>query len=268
MRLTAIELRFLQGLLTDSSDKGPSDSAELFCRERNIGTRIGRRFVYAAADVERTRSLLVALHLPLVAQDRPTDRAGAMDRPGISEKSGTADPHRNKVAFRMFSGCKPVAQPGYQVATVEELCCLMPNRVIVVENFETLRQLERYAWVMERIKSQGTTIALYRGDTIYKLNDATRSLAALDCPVWGFHDFDPAGLHMSLSLRNMEEHLVPPMVVLRAAVEAKKRSDLYFNQVDQYERSLSECPHSQVARLWQLMKELQKGLPQEWMRDL
>jgi len=56
--------------------------------------------------------------------------------------------------------------------------------------------------------------------------------------------------------------------VLRAAVEAKKRSDLYFSQHDQYAGSLDECSHLKIATLWVLMKSLQKGLPQEWMRDL
>lgn len=268
MHLTPIHLRFLQGLLADRSDRTPSASAELFSRECNIGTRIGRKFVYAAQDVERARSLLVTLHLPLVAQVGPTDRAGAVDRPGISEKSGTVNPHNNKVAFRMFAGRTPVAQPGYQVATVEEFGCLALDLVIVVENFETLRQLDRYEWVMERLKSAGNTLALYRGDTIYRLNDASLSLATMKCPVWGFHDFDPAGLAMSMSLQNLEEHLVPTLAVLRAAVETKKRSDLYFNQVDQYAKTLEACRHPQIANLWVLMKGMRKGLPQEWMRDL
>lgn len=268
MHISAIELKFLQGLLADSSDRSSSASAELFRRERNIGTRIGRKFVYGPEDVARTKSLLVALNLPLTAKDQPTDRAGAAVRPGISEKSGTLDPHANAVAFRVFVGRTPITQPGYQVATVEEVGRLAPDLVVVVENFETLRQLERYEWVMERLTSAGTTLALFRGDTIYRLDDANRSMDALDCPVWGFHDFDPAGLHMSMSIRNLSEHLVPPQAVLHAAVEAKKRSDLYFKQFDQYARTLTECRHPQIAALWALMKSLQKGLPQEWMRDL
>lgn len=268
MHISAIELKFLQGLLANSSDRSPSASAELFRRERNIGTRIGRKFIYAPEDVARAKSLLVALNLPLTAKDQPTDRAGAAVRPGISEKSGTLDPHANSVAFRIFAGRKPVSQPGYQVATVEEVGRLTPDLVVVVENFETLRQMERYKWVMERLTSAGTTLALFRGDTIYRLDDAYRCMDALDCPVWGFHDFDPAGLHMSMSIRNLSEHLVPPQAVLHAAVEAKKRSDLYFSQFDQYAKTLAACSHPQIAALWALMKSLQKGLPQEWMRDL
>ena len=254
MHISTIELKFLQGLLADSSDRAPSASAELFRRERNIGARIGRKFVYTLEDVARAKSLLVALNLPLTAKDQPTDRAGAAVRPGFSEKSGTLDPHVNAVAFRVFVGRTPVTQPGYQVATVEEVGRLTPDLVMVVENFETLRQLERYEWVMARLKSKGTTLALFRGDTIYRLDDANRSMDALDCPVWGFHDFDPAGLHLSMSMRNLSEHLVPPQAVLRAAVEAKKRSDLYFSQFDQYAGTLAECSHPQIAALWTLLR--------------
>ncbi len=268
MQISATELKFLQGLLADSRDRAPSVSAELFRRECYIGTRIGRKFVYTPEDVVRAKNLLIALNLPLTANDRPTDRADAARRPGISEKSGTLDPHANAVAFRVFVGHTPVTQPGYQVATVEEVGCLTPDLVVVVENFETLRQLERYEWVMARLTSAGTTLALFRGDTIYRLDDAHRCVDALNCPVWGFHDFDPAGLHMSMSIKNLSEHLVPPQAVLRAAVESKKRSDLYFSQFDQYGKTLTACSHPQIAALWVLMKSLQKGLPQEWMRDL
>lgn len=268
MHLSAIELRFLQGLLADSSDRSHSASAELFYRDRKIGTRIGRKFVYSQEDVARAKSLLDALNLPLTAHEQPTDRADASVRPGISEKSGTVNPHANAVAFRIFAGRTSTTQPGYQVATVEEVGCLTPDLVMVIENFETLRQLERYQWVMERLTKAGTTLALFRGDTIYRLDDAQRCMHVLDCPVWGFHDFDPAGLHMSMSIRNISEHLVPPQVVLRAAVETRKRSDLYFNQYDQYARLLDDCSHQQISALWALMKGWQRGLPQEWMRDL
>lgn len=268
MRLSAIELRFLQGLLADCGDRSQSACAELFYRDRKIGTRIGRKFVYSQEDVYRARSILVALNLPFTASDQPTDRAGAAVRPGISEKSGTVGPHNNAVAFRVFAGRTPTSQPGYQVATAEEVECLTPDVVLVIENFETLRQLQRYQWVMERLTSVRATLVLYRGDTIYRLEDAQRCIDALDCPVWGFHDFDPAGLHMSLSIRNITEHLIPPQLVLRAAIETKNRSDLYFNQYDQYSRTLEACSHPQIAALWALMKSLQKGLPQEWMRDL
>lgn len=267
MFLSAIELRFLQGLLVHSGDRSPSASAELFQRECNIGTRIGRKFIYTQDDVARAKSLLLALNLPLTVSEQPTDRAGAAVRPGISEKSGTLNPHVDAVAFRVFVGRTPAAQPGYHVATAEEVGRISPDLVMVVENFETLRQLDRYKWVMERLAPMGFTLAIFRGDMNYRLADASRALGALDCPVWGFHDFDPAGLHMSLSIKNLVEHLVPPEALLRGAVVAQKRSDLYFDQFAQYARILDECPHPQIASLWVLMKSMQKGLPQEWMRD-
>jgi hypothetical protein len=268
MHISATELKFLQGLLADGRDRAHSASAELFRREHYIGTRIGRKFVYAPEDVARAKNLLIALNLPLVASDLPTDRADAARRPGISEKSGTLNPHANAVAFRVFIGRTPVTRPGYQVATVEEVGCLTPDLVVVVENFETLRQLERYEWVMERFTSVGTTLVLFKGDNIYLRKNANRSMDALNCPVWGFHDFDPAGLHMSLSIKNLSEHLVPSLDVLRSAVEAMKRSDLYYSQLGQYANILTACRHPQIAALWTLMTSLQKGLPQEWMRDL
>ena len=111
MHISATGLKFLQGLLADSRDRAPSASAELFRRESYIGTQIGRRFVYAPEDVARAKNLLVALNLPLTANNLPTDRADAARHPGISEKSGTLDPHANAVAFRVFVGRVPVNSP-------------------------------------------------------------------------------------------------------------------------------------------------------------
>lgn len=268
MNLTPIEFRFLQGLLADRRDRPHSASAERFYLDRKIGTPIGRKFVYSQEDVEHVRSLLEALDLPLTASDRRFDRADAVLRPGLSEKAGTVNPHANTVAFRVFDGGSPITRPGYQVATVEEVAGLTPDLLVVVENFETLRQLDRYQWVIDRLTSVKTTLALFRGDNIYRIVDAKSCINSLDCPVWGFHDFDPAGLFMSLSIRNIEEHLVPPKALLRAAVMGQKRNDLYFNQYDQYARALDLCDHEHIAGLWSLMKGWQKGLPQEWMRDL
>ena len=86
-----------------------------------------------------------------------------------------------------------------------------------------------------------------------------------NCRVWGFHDFDPAGLYMSASIPNVTEHLVPSESTLQSVVKKMKRSDLYYDQISSV---LDNCTHVQIARLWTLMKHLQMGLPQEWMRDL
>lgn len=268
MTLTFTEIRFLQGLLADPRDRLHSASAERFYRDRKIGTLVGRRFVYSKEDVDRARSILEALHLPSVAVAQKIDRADAVLRPGMSEKSGTSNPHSNSVAFRVFSGRSPVAQPGYQVATAQEVAGLTPELLVIVENFETLRQLQRYQWVIDRIQSVGKTLVVFRGDTIYRLDDAHSCIQSFDCPVWGFHDFDPAGLYMSLTTRNITEHLVPPHEALGSTVRDMNRSDLYFNQYDQYAKALNQCDHKQIAGLWALMKSWQRGLPQEWMRDL
>jgi hypothetical protein len=268
MSISAIELKFLQGLLVDSGDRTPGLSAERFSKDYNIGLRIGRKFIYSENDVLRVRDLLTALNVPLVSQDKATDRAGSSDRTGISEKSGTILPHANSVAFRCFSDDKPVSFPGYQVGEVEDVVGIAPDLMIVVENFETFRQLERYKWLMERLNGKQRTLVIFRGDTIYSLSDAKQCVARLGCEIWGFHDFDPAGLHMSACIPGLVEHIVPPEAVLKAAVMEKKRIDLYYDQLDQYSNELDKCEHIQISSLWVMMKKMQKGLPQEWMRDL
>lgn len=107
-----------------------------------------------------------------------------------------------------------------------------------------------------------------RGDTYYPLSDAQQCVSASVLPQIGFHDFDPAGLHMSLGLPGLVEHLIPPIAVLEEAVQTGKRSDLYFGQLGQYGHSLESAKRANISELWAAMKRMQKGYPQEWMRDI
>jgi hypothetical protein len=266
--LTPIECKFLQGLLQDSSDRSESLSAQRFSADYSIGRSLGRRYAYTADDIERARNLLRALNLPEIAPPKGIDRSDAAIFTGQSEKSRTSAPHDHEVAFRVFNNATPTTLIGYQVADYSEVGELRPDVAIVVENFLTFKQLHRYKWVMERLVGVRSALAIYKGEKNFKKDDASRAINTLECPVWGFHDFDPAGLNYSALLKNVVEHLAPHEPLLRETTMAKKRTDLYYKQLAQYEKVLDACQHPQIASLWTLMKKMQKGLPQEWMRDL
>lgn len=265
MTVHATELRFLQGLIEAPSDKRVSDIARRCSDEFGIGKRVGQRFVYSDQDVAKAVALLQAHRLPVRATDI-ADRAGAVGRPGLSEKHGTPPPHQDSVAFRIFRSGVPEGT-GYAVATSSEVAGVPADLMMVVENFETLRQLHRYAWVMERMRGWNTCLVLFRGDNQYPVLDAHRCIHESPLPKVGFHDFDPAGLQMSLAIPGLVEHLIPPMAVLEAAVRAGKRSDLYFSQIEQYANVLNSATTANIPELWSAMKRMQKGYPQEWMRD-
>lgn len=266
MLLKNSELRFLQGIIESPSDKRVSEIAEHCSDELKIGKRIGQRFSYSRADVDRSVELLRAHGLPLYS-DELSDRASSVNRPSVSEKVGTQGPHQDSVAYRLFNGLTPVGV-GYSVAQADEVGAISAQVMMVVENFETLRQLHRYSWVLERMRSWSTCLVIYRGESIYSTADAQRAVQASHLPKIGFHDYDPAGLFFSAQLPGLVEHLAPPMNLLETVVKSGQRTDLYFDNLAQYRLCLDKCEQANIPLLWANMKRLQRGYPQEWMRDI
>lgn len=266
MAIDAVLLRFLQGLILSPGDKQLSAVARRCSEEFRIGRRVGRRFLYGESDVADAIAMLESHGLPLTDTDIH-DRGDAAARPGITEKHSTKGPHDDSIAYRLFSFGKPQFM-GYGVGTAQEVLQVAADMMMVVENFETFRQLHRYVWVMERLKSFPSCLVVFRGDTIYSVGDALRCVNASELPKLGFHDFDPAGLLMSANLPGITEHLMPLQPELERAVMNGKRSDLYFSQLGQYAAILDKARMANIQEAWQIMKRLQKGLPQEWMRDL
>jgi hypothetical protein len=264
--IDAVLLRFLQGLIHSPRDKQLSTVARRCSDEFRIGTRVGRRFVYDEKDIADATVLLQSNGLPL-ASTEIQDRADAAARPGITEKHATTAPHDDSVAHRIFRLGTPQSV-GYGVASATEVSQLSAGMMMVVENFETFRQLHRYTWVMERLMDIECCIVVFRGDNIYSVGDAKRCVNSSILPKIGFHDFDPAGLYMSASLPGLIEHLMPKVSVLEPAMAEGKRSDLYFSQFAQFSNELGKATLANIPDAWKLMRRLQKGLPQEWMRDL
>jgi len=284
--LSPIQLKFLQKLVLDSSRRGETASAEYFESNFGIGARIGRGYEYTASDSDKARKMLIALDLPVTQETGTIDRADAVLRSGMTEKSGTLAPHGNSVAFRICgnSGTAGTSEnwgfgAGYQVATPAEVAQIWSevkfNCTMVVENFETFRQLHRYNWVTQKIRDQ-TVFVIFRGDPIYK-TDAARIVVEQvsgtmggnqNKPVLGFFDFDPAGLFMCSELQGLSKVVLPDMDTLLRATKAGKRDDLYFDQVAGFGPSLDKHPHPEIAGAWSMMKSIRVGLPQEWMRDL
>lgn len=256
----------MQGIIESPSDKRVSEIARRCSNEFKIGIQIGQRFTYSCADVDRAIELLKAHGLPLYP-DKLSDRASSVHRPSVSEKVGTQGPHQDSVAYRLFQRSTPFGV-GYSVARADEVGAIPAQVMMVVENFETLRQLHRYTWVLERMQSWSACLVIYRGETIYSAADAQRAVQASHLPKIGFHDFDPAGLFFSAQLPGIVEHLAPPMDLLEKVVKSGKRTDLYFENLPQYRLYLDKCEQANIPQLWSIMKRLQRGYPQEWMRDI
>jgi hypothetical protein len=213
--------------------------------------------------------LLTNLKLPLLQRAPGTLRSEAANIPGVSEKYRTISPHSNSVAIKPISGqcmydgkqfCIPAES--YAVLTIQQACAVSAQRLLVVENFETFRLLERYQW----IDYQGLDIlAIYRGDTRFRLDEVASMLTQRLEPTWIFSDFDPAGLAMAVVLPRLERVVLPKITWLEDMTIKSRRHDLFANQLKQYGRLLDRTNSLLIDPVWQLMKRLNAGLPQEWM---
>jgi hypothetical protein len=266
--LTSNRLKFLQKLVLDGSRRGESEAATYFEQNFGLGARLGRGYEYTMQDLEKAKNLLIAMGMPLELEAEPMDRADAVIRRGMSEKTGTLAPHANSVAFRIW---KDIAGEGgfgvgYQVANPVEVSQIECDCTMVVENFETFRQLHKYGWVVNEIRDQ-SVLVIFRGDPIYKTDCTQQALALLSKPVLGFFDFDPAGLFMCSELDGLSKLLLPDLNTIREAAIAGRRNELYYDQVEGFGPSLEKLLQPEIALAWALMKEIRVGLPQEWMRD-
>ena len=265
--LTANRLKFLQKLIFDRSRRAESEVAGYFEQNFGIGARLGRGYEYTEADSETAKKMLIARGMPLASGSEPMQRADAVTRRGISEKTGTLAPHADSVAFRIWGAAPRDFLVGYQVATPLEVSQIKCDLTMVVENFETFRQLQQYRWVEDKFIDK-SVLVIFRGDPIYKIENAQQALAGLNKPVLGFFDFDPAGLFMCSKLDGLSQLVLPDLNTVKCAAKAGKRDDLYYDQVAGFGSSLDKQLQPEIAEAWAMMKEIRIGLPQEWMRDL
>lgn len=281
--INPIQLRFLQGLLKSQLPRDKGQSADYFADHFHIGVLIGRRYEYNEGDVLHATSLLQSLGQSLDSSTPELrSRADMANRPGLSEKSGSTSPHASSVAVRVLEGSIPVGDETlhstptgvYSVLTVALVTQLKCDALLVVENFETFRDLDRYVWIRRWFTDRGMTrvVVLYRGDNLYKIENAARAIQVIAdqdslVKLIGFGDFDPAGLHICASLPRLHTVLLPEEAALKNMVLSAKRYDLFHNQAGQYGPVLDASQHPVVREAWALMKLLQRGLPQEWMRE-
>jgi hypothetical protein len=270
MQLTAAEIAFLQRLVAERPPKRQNGtSAVSLMQEHRIGRAAGRSIEYTAGDFERAERLLKNAGQSLIALAPGATRAEMAGRVGVTEKSGAARPHSNSIAWkpaagqvRMGSGVVQAFGGGYQVSTVEDACAVEADVLMVVENLESLRWIERSTWIDYQGKS---VMAIFRGDAQFSNADVKRLLDAREEDVWVFSDFDPAGLWIAASVPRVKRLVLPEATALEIMTKKAKRFDLFVDQLKQYRSVLDSCQQNDIERAWSLMKRLQAGLPQEWM---
>jgi hypothetical protein len=270
MAFTAVQITFLQRL---AAERPPSvragEIAQFFQANYSLGTIFRSKVEYRAEHFEAAAQLLRAHDLPVAALGPAASRADVAVFGGLSEKVFSTAPHARSVAIKPIGPCKLLGrelfapQGGYLILTPEQACSVSCDRLMLVENFETFRTLEAYAWVPR----SPAVMAVFRGDTIYSPAEAAEVIANRTDPVWGCFDFDPAGLAMAAALGEdrLESLLLPPQAWLEASMDSPRGRDLFATQVGQYGQLLDRCAHPEVATAWRLMKRERSAVTQERM---
>lgn len=271
MSFSAVQVTFLQRLVSDRPEfRRAGDVARFFCDHFGLGAAVGSRVEYLAAHYEAAEGLLRANDLPVAAMGAHATRADSAAYGGMSEKSLSAAPHSKSVAVKCLGRCVLnghtlyAPEGSYVVLTPELAQRVTCQRILVVENLETFRSLEAYVWID---RSGLDVLAVYRGDIEMPNKDAAEVIEGRDEQIWGFFDFDPAGLVMANSLPagRLERVVLPSQTWLKRAANTPRGRQLFDSQVAAYGRTLDQSTHPEVIAMWQLMKELGSAVTQERM---
>ena len=120
-------------------------------------------------------------------------------------------------------------------------------------------------WFVRELAAAGCEVtAVFRGKPgSFSTESAAAFLRQCGRPLLGFYDFDPAGLRMASAIEQLEALCLPPREALVEAVRRHRRTHLFTDQLAQARSTLDALPAGELRDAWDLMRQLQCGLPQE-----
>ena len=264
MKLPPRDLEFLRGVATENKfTKRLGPVAREYARDHGIGCLHGANVVYTDADFQKAADFLRNRGYPL--QTPESGLARDQTPRGGSEKTGAARVLEGFVAavplnmgVQLPGGSSFIGMhwPTMDLAGIEV--------VLEVENLQVLTKLSMFSWLADFTHGR-RTLAVFRGmPGIFGTQARSQLLAACGKPVLGFYDFDPAGLAMAATERNLEALCLPPWDLLEASVRYWNREHLFFDQVESRRTQLDAVdPAHPVHAAWQRLLGLKCGLNQE-----
>lgn len=268
MSFSHSQITFLRHLAARvATEKAATQAADFFHTQHGLGQRAGSRYLYGEIDADRARQLLINRGIALVSPVQALRRSDAANNNPGNEKSGTLSPHYDSVAIKTAHGqCLlegvPVARTGYQVVTLGQANSVRADVLLVVENLESFRFLERNCWIDFQDKD---VLAVFRGDNVFRANGATKVIESRSEPVWAYFDFDPAGLGMAAHLLRLDRLLLPTEAILCAAARRSNQVHLFADQIAQWATTLDADGRELIKAPWRHMQRIRMGLAQEYM---
>lgn len=269
--LTTDQIRFLRRLVLEQPRVRRAGAvAQYLCEHHSLGVMIGNRIEYQDKHHQLAEALLRNNDLPVTLPEQPS-RAEVAQFGGLSEKAFSTAPHEDSVAVRCIGACTLDAAPlttpagAYLVVPLQTAVAIRCERLMLVENLETFRQLERYRW----IDYQGLSVlAIYRGDSTLSTRSAVTALRQRNEPIWAFVDFDPSGLMIANSLPadRLERIVLPDTDWLRKAADTRRGRHLFDLQDGKARKTLDLAINPSVQLAWRELRSIQGGVNQEQMR--
>lgn len=272
MDFNAVQISFLQSLLRERPDsRRASQVAKFFCEQYSIGRAFRSQIEYQEVHFAAVQKLLESNDLPVEPLARNSKRADVAGFGGLSEKVFSTAPHANSVAVKAVGNCTldghALYTPNgtYLVLTTEQALRVSCQRLMLVENLETFRELEAYEWIDFKNLD---VLVIYRGDKELSISDAAKVIRERTEAIWSFCDFDPSGLSIANSLPNdrLEALILPPFAWLTIACKTPRGRQLFDQQFNWCAQPLSTASHSLIAQAWAKMQPLQGAVTQEAMK--
>ena len=272
MSFDAHQVLFLQRLVKERpAQRRAGTVANFFCEHYSLGTAVGRQIDYSDEHL-RTAAALLRIHdLPVEPMALDANRGDLALYGGLSEKSLSTAPHAASIGVKCLGACildasaLKTPEGSYLVVNPSVAGRIQCDRLMLVENLETFRELERYSWIDYR---ELAVLAVYRGDSTLSNGEALKLIRTRSEPIWAFVDFDPAGLAIANALpaERLERVVLPGFAWLREAAQSLRGRQLFDDQEQRARLALEHTTHRDVREAWSEMQALRSGVTQERMR--
>lgn len=243
-----------------------------FSDSYRIGQTKGAGLLFDHADKARIAELLSAEGIDPATPPDAWDQRSRADatRLGPDEKFTSAPVKRQRVAIKTLAE-RPLLLDGQEIK-LPPACHLDANgpsiverlghkTILLVENWECFDGIELVD--LDFSPAGPNPLVIWRGDASSTRTDHALALTqALDCPVWAFVDYDPAGLLIAARLPRLAGVIAPRPERLAQDLEHGLR-DRFEEQLPMAAATLDEDPREYIQRLWRLLRIAGRALPQE-----
>lgn len=271
MSFNSRQILFLQRLVSEQpQQRRIGEVSRHFCEHFSLGTMVGRQVEYREEHLRTAESLLRNHDLPVSPMASAATRADVAAFGGLSEKALSTAPHARSIGVKCVGPCTldglalRTPEGTYLVVSPEVASRISCDRLLLVENLETFRHLERYGWIDYRGCS---VLAIYRGDSVLATGEALQLLRDRHEPIWAFVDFDPAGLVIANALPTdrLERIVLPAQAWLCEAARTSRGRQLFDRQEAGARPGLEHAAHPEVRLAWAAMTAMRSAVTQERM---